>query len=360
MQKGQLIKRHGAWHLRYWRDGKRVCQRLAPFNDTFRTERSVRPLAEEILQPLNEGRLPGGPQTIQTFIEHTYLPYAKEHKRPSTYKGYNDLYKKHIAPRVAGVKLWQFRTVDAQRMLNEIDSSNHLSNSSLFNIKTLLSAVFTEAKRLGVLDSVNPIQGVRVPKGQPSKETYAYSPVEINKMVAVLGGTARTAVIVAAYTGLSLAELKGLQWGDITEYQLVVRRTVWQGQVGPTKTDARNAAMPVLPVVKDALAEHRKNNLGTTWVFEGPTGRPLDLATLGSKAIKLVLTKAGLTWHGWHALRRGFGTTLHAAGVQDKIIQTLMRHSSLSVTMEHYVKALPAANVAAVKRLGNAFGQRKR
>jgi integrase len=46
--------------------------------------------------------------------------------------------------------------------------------------------------------------------------------------------------------------------------------------------------------------------------------------------------------------------------VQDKIIQELMRHSSLSVTMEHYVKALPAANVAAVKRLGNSFGQRKR
>jgi Phage integrase family len=149
---------------------------------------------------------------------------------------------------------------------------------------------------------------------------------------------------------------RGLQWTDISDDQLVVSRTVWQGQVGPTKTDARNAAMPLLPVVKDALAVHRKNNPATTWVFQGPMGRPLDLATLGSKPIKAVLLKAGMTWHGWHALRRGFGTTLHAAGVQDKIIQTLMRHTSLSVTMEHYVKALPAANVAAVKRLGNSFG----
>src|ERR1700733_11699411 len=136
MQKGQLIKRHGAWHLRYWRDGKRVCQRLAPFNDTFRTERSVRPLVDEILQPLNEGQQPGGPQTLQTFIEKTYLPYAKEHKRPSTYKGYYNLYHCDIARRVAGVKLWQFRTVDAQRLLDAIASGKPLSNSSLFNIKT--------------------------------------------------------------------------------------------------------------------------------------------------------------------------------------------------------------------------------
>lgn len=79
----------------------------------------------------------------------------------------------------------------------------------MFNIKTFLSAVFAEAKRLGVLDGVNPVQGVRVPKGQPGKTTYAYSPQEINKLAAVLKGHARTAVIVAAYTGLSLAELKG-------------------------------------------------------------------------------------------------------------------------------------------------------
>ena len=283
MQKGQLIKRHGAWHLRYWRDGKRVCQRLAPFNDTFRTERSVRPLVDEILGPLNEGRLPGGPQTLQNFIEKTYLPYAREHKRPSTYKGYLNLYRRHIAGRVAGVKLWQFRTVDCQRLLNEIASGAPLSNSSLFNIKTVLSAVFAEAKRLGVLDGVNPVQGVRVPKGQPGKDTHAYSPAEINKLVAVLKGHARTAVVVGAYTGLSLAELKGLQWGDITDGQLVVQRTVWHGQEGPTKTEARNAPLPLLPVVAKALGAHHKENPGTKWVFEGPTGRPYDLATLGAK-----------------------------------------------------------------------------
>jgi integrase len=37
--------------------------------------------------------------------------------------------------------------------------------------------------------------------------------------------------------------------------------------------------------------------------------------------------------------------------VQDKIIQSLMRHSSLSVTMKHYVKASPEANIKAMQKL---------
>lgn len=352
MQKGQLIKRHGAWHLRYWRAGKRICQRLAPFNDTFRTEKSVRGLVNEILQPLNEGRQTAGPQTLQNFIDVTYLPYAKEHKRPSTYRGYKNLYKRHIAPRIADIKMWQFRTVDCQRLIDGIASEVGLSKRSLFNIKTFLSAAFSHAIRMGVLDGSNPVKEVSVPKGRPTEPTHAYSLVEVKEILATLNGTAHTAVTVAAWTGLSVAELRGLQWADVEADQITVRRTCWNKVVGPTKTDARNAPVPLLPVVTKALSAHHKRNPHTTWIFEGPFQFPLDLAQLGSKSIAVTLTKAGLKWHGWHALRRGFATNLHDAGVPDKTIQSLLRHSSLAVTMGYYVKTLPEQSRAAVQLLG--------
>ena len=75
------------------------------------------------------------------------------------------------------------------------------------------------------------------------------------------------------------------------------------------------------------------------------------MATLGSKGIKSALAGSEAEWKGWHALRRGFATRLHESGVHDKIIQSLMRHSSLSVTMKHYVKATPAANIEAMQKL---------
>ena len=325
VQKGQIFQRHGAWHLRYRDNGKQKSCRLASFCDQYRTVKSVRPLADEILQPLNEGRQPTGPQTLQTFIERSYLPYAQEHKRPSTYRGYRDLYKAHIASRV-NVKLMSFRTVDAQRLLDGIASSASLSHRSLTHVKTLLSGIFAFAKRMGAVDT-NPIVGTEIPKGQPDGTTYAYSLEEINTIVATLRGTFRVAVIVAAYTGFSLAELRGLKWEDIEDEQITVRRTYWGRHEGPPKTHARNASVPLLPNVRDTLNEHRRQNPGTTFVFEGPQQIPLSLRA--NKSIKPALEGTGVTWQGWHAFRRGLGTNLHKAGVQDKIIQSLLRHSSL-------------------------------
>ena len=78
MQKGRIEQRHGAWHLRYRVNGKQVTRKLADVNDRYRTERSVRPLADEILQPVNEGRESNGPMTLQAYVEQVYFPSIKQ------------------------------------------------------------------------------------------------------------------------------------------------------------------------------------------------------------------------------------------------------------------------------------------
>ena len=42
--------------------------------------------------------------------------------------------------------------------------------------------------------------------------------------------------------------------------------------------------------------------------------------------------------NGWHAFRRGLATNLHALGVDDKTIQAILRHSSIGLAMNVYVK----------------------
>lgn len=351
VQRGYIYQANGAWHLRYRVAGKQKSERLAPFCDEYRTIKSVRHLAETILHPINQGQQPTGAQTVQDFVERTYFPYASAHRRPSTYRGYLNLYNAQISSRVAGMKIASFRTVDAQRLLDRIANETTLSHRSHIHIKALLSGIFAHAKRVGVIDD-NPIVGTEIPRGHSEGSTHAYSLSEIKSITEKLQGAARTAVIVAAWTGLSLAELRGLRWVDVDGDQLTVRRTYWHQHESPPKTKARGGtAIPLLPTVIKALKEHRNRTPGTKFVFEGPRQTPLDLATLGSKVIKTVLKGSGVEWFGWHALRRGFATNLHDAGVQDKIIQSLLRHSSLAVTMAHYVKPLPAANVEAMQKL---------
>jgi integrase len=351
VQRGQIFQRHGAWHLRYRVAGKQVSCKLVDFSDMYRTERSVRMLADQILSPVNQGLESGGLQTLPTFIETVYLPHAKLHRKPSTYNGYINLYTLRLAPLVSDIRLATFRTLDGQKLLNAVAASSVLSHQTLKNVKSLLSGIFAFAKRMGAFDGVNPIESTEVPQGKPAEETYAYSNEEIQRMLEVLKGTSKVAVTIASYTGLSLGELRGLKWADISEDTLKVQRLVWRNKVVSPKTAARQDELPMLPVVKKALDAHRKTNPNTEWVFEGPYFFPLDLATYGTKHVADELTGSGVKWYGWHALRRGFATRLHDAGVQDRIIQSLMRHSSLSVTMKHYVKASNTANIAAIKKL---------
>jgi integrase len=50
---------------------------------------------------------------------------------------------------------------------------------------------------------------------------------------------------------------------------------------------------------------------------------------------------------GWHTLRHTFGTLLKANGEDVAVVQSLMRHANVSVTMDKYVQAVTPAKRAA-------------
>jgi integrase len=354
VQKGRIEKRHGAWHLRYRVDGKQVTRKLADYGDRFRTERSVRGLADEILEPLNAGRQVNGPMTLQAYIETIYFPNIKGKAKPSTYKGYFNLYKAQVQSRIGGLRLATFTTADGQRLLYSIDEAEELSHQSFLNINSFVSAVFTHARRSGTLSGSNPMDGVEIPKGKPKKKTHKYTLEEVEKIVAAVDGVARCAVVVAAWTGLGLAELRGLKWEDIDfdGEQLNVVRTVWHREILDTKTEHRAAAVHLLPNVIAELRKHRKNNPSTAWVFEGPRVFPLDLATLGSKRIKTALVGKDVEWFGFHAFRRGLGTRLLNNKTDLPTVGRILRHTPGSiVTLKHYAEILEETQANALKSL---------
>jgi integrase len=43
-------------------------------------------------------------------------------------------------------------------------------------------------------------------------------------------------------------------------------------------------------------------------------------------------------WHGWHAARRGLGSNLYRLGVPEKVIQAILRHANVNITMGYYIK----------------------
>jgi integrase len=165
-----------------------------------------------------------------------------------------------------------------------------------------------------------------------------------------------------------VSELRGLRRSDIDfeNGMLVVNQSYWGKAANETKTEASLGAIPMIENVVTALNTHReaqrKRNPHMKYVFEGSHLAPLHLESTGSKKIKPVLKKAGLEWHGWHAFRRGLGTTLRAMegdGVKMETIAAILRHANSKVTEERYAKPSAEANAAAMNKLNEKVGNGK-
>jgi hypothetical protein len=53
---------------------------------------------------------------------------------------------------------------------------------------------------------------------------------------------------------------------------------------------------------------------------------------------------------------RGLATILYDLGVDDLMVQQILRHGDGAVTREHYIKTTSAQSIAAMAKLESAFG----
>ena len=267
--------------------------------------------------------------------------------------------------------------VHGEQMLQQIAAHAKLGRSSLRHCKAFLSGAFKQAKRLGILDGLNPIQDVSIPRAPEPEDTYAYSLLEVKSMLNVLPEPAFTIVLTAGLTGLRKAELAGLHWEDFDGKELTVRRAVWNGIVNEPKTRRSSAPIPVVKQLADALEAHRRRagklaHAGLP-IFQAGKGSYPRLENLANRVIKPALSRCEVCrkledehkpeghefkrdaslphWHGWHAFRRGLATNLHALGVDDKTIQAILRHSNVSLTMNVYVKSVSESQLNAMDTL---------
>jgi integrase len=183
-------------------------------------------------------------------------------------------------------------------MLADVAEKAGLGRSSLRHCKAFLSGAFKQAKRLGILDGLNPIQDVSIPRAPEPEETYAYSLDEIKTMLAELPEPTHTIVLTAALTGLRKGELRGLAWEDFTGTELSVRRSVWNSVVNEPKTRRSSAAIPVVSQLADALAAHKlragKFAQPGLPIFQAGNGKPLNLDNLARRVIMPALGRCAI------------------------------------------------------------------
>ena len=296
-------------------------------------------------------------------MERVYLPWVEMYKRPSTVKGYRDIWEDHFKPLCGQVWLKEARTYHVQGWLNQIAAAK-LSRNTLKHIKSTISGIFTLAKQQDYFQGENPAHDTAIdPRASESQETYAYTLEELQTIISLLPEPAATAFAVAGFMGLRHGEIQGLLWENYRDGEIYVSRSIWNGRVNDPKTRKGRAPVPVIRQLADRLGMHRLRcgNPQSGPIFANGLGRPLALGSLVNRAILPALNRCERCgkaesdhekadhqyrrneripeWHGWHAARRGLGSNLYRLGVHELVIQRILRHANVSTTASYYIKS---------------------
>jgi integrase len=330
---------------------KRVIGRVERYPD----EAAARTAMAILLAELNSGkaRISSDSITVAQLCDHfeqRELTKDNTWRSYSTKKTYQAYLNRWVLPHWRHYELAEVRTIQVESWLRRLP----LAKSSCAKIRNLMSVLFNHACRYELFDR-NPIYLVR----QSAKRRRAPTvlmPAEIKALVDNLGIRERTLVLLAVSTGLRQSELFGLKWSDIDFDQgtMNVTRSIVYGVVGPCKTESSQKPVPVHPLLADALSEWRRLCTYTKpddWVFASRRyrgRRPYWGQAILRKYVRPVAQRVGIQkCIGWHTFRHTYSTLLRSVGTEFKVMQELLRHSTLRSTLDVYTQAITPAKHAA-------------
>jgi integrase len=132
-----------------------------------------------------------------------------------------------------------------------------------------------------------------------------------------------------------------------------VRRTVFNGRVEAPKTPKSRRSIKLTRASVRTLKEHRKVG---EWVFSTEAGTSMSVHNLHNRSWKPLLKKADLPPDTrFHDLRHTCATLLLTKGVHPKIVQELLGHSTISITLDTYSHVLPNMQEKAVEAMEDIF-----
>jgi integrase len=179
----------------------------------------------------------------------------------------------------------------------------------------------------------------------------------------------------AAFTGARRGELRGMFWENYQNGELLIARSIWNGIATDSKSRTSKAPIPIIGKLAAKLAAHCKRLGNPTAGPMFPNGaknavdpdsilRRVILPALevcehcskpeaehGTANHKYERNKVLPQWYGWHAFRRGLATNLNRLGVDDSVIQRILRHSHVAVTQACYIKTASEDAKAAMQKL---------
>jgi len=344
-----------------------------------KSQKEVQDKVNEALYEQQQGTLiTAKDQTLAEYLADWLEEAVKPNRRPRTYERYECMIRLHINPVLGKVKL-QALIPRHIKLLQSQGLKDGLSNTTVGAIHEMLHKALDDAWKLelvkrNVCDMVSP------PRRQ-HKEYRPLDAVQSRKLLeAAKGHPQETMFVLALATGMRRGELLGLKWQDIDidNRVLYVLRALSRlpTKMGKdngdlyieadlkTKSSRRSIALAGFAI--EALKQHRtrqeemRRQAGKLWqghdyVFCKSDGSHLNPGHDVLVQLKILLKKAGLPDVRFHDLRHGVATFLLSMGVHPKVVQDILGHAEISMTMDTYSHVSPTMQREAMDKLNELF-----
>ena len=312
--------------------------------------------------------------------------YKEESVRSNTLQRYDQLYKKHISPELGNLAINDISHFNVQLFINNLKQKN-LGWETQNATRILLVDLFNRAMIDNYCRS-NPAKGIRLPSNKPQHATKFLTTEEQTTFFNTCSGTWYDNLFnVAINTGLRPGELFALSWGDIDlEKRLIhVRHTlVYQQYLNDTKKTFHleppktQSGLRDVPINDICLKHLQKQHIQKTIIankkgsneefsdrlFVTRNNTPLN-SQIYADAIHSIISEINLmrdeleeieAFSG-HTFRHTFASRCIEAGVNPKVLQEILGHATLQMTMDLYVHNSDETKEKALKRIEEEFAK---
>ena len=323
--------------------------------------------------------LTGENPRLKDYLEKWLENSVRGSVSAKTHKHYHYITKNHIIPTLGGVRL---KSLTAERIsdLHAEKRDAKLSVQTRRHIHTTLNKALNQAAAWGHIAS-NPAVHVKPPKAphKDSKERgEKIRPYSIEDLARIKEAAApnRLAALYtfAPATGLREQELCALDWSDLElpekgKGRVRVEKAVIETEdgfaIGPVKTKKSRRVVEFSANVVSTMRRHRQSLLeervkARKWeesnlVFPTAHGTLLTRYRLQRYFSRLREVSGIEKHHQFRDFRHTFATLMLSRGVHPKLVQELMGHESISITLDTYSQYIPSMGAGAVDALGDLF-----
>lgn len=366
---GLSQRKDGRYSARITVNGKRIEKYFSKISEAKRW-------LNEISYQKEHGMISISELSVDEWFWKWIEMYKKDVVCDSTYKSYKSSYENHIKEKIGFMKLKDVRQSDCQNVLNYA-YDNGLSYGTMNLIRITMHALFDGAvsDELIIKNPVTP--KVKCRQREVEERRVLSQEEQLEFIECSQKSMYNNAYLLVLHTGLRSGEVGGLKWDDIDFEKKVlhVNRTLLFDKskggfyfgLPKSRTSKRDipltdAAISILQ--KQKLLQFQLRCKSNNWntdekynglVFTSINGHPTGHSTYNNNIIRIVTninadrrSMAKISHCEFiefkpmtmHTLRHTFATRSIEAGMKPNVLQKILGHSSITITMDLYVHTL--------------------